>query len=117
MKERAGEEDDAYPIVLTAALLHDIGNQVHRENHHVAGVYLAIPLLNRLLPEIYENKEVMYEIRAYILNCIYSHEFDVKDLTEEASIIGMMEQIWLKEGENRFRQREREYSNCFRIKH
>ncbi|MBO3755354.1 MAG: HD domain-containing protein, partial [Candidatus Brockarchaeota archaeon] len=72
MKERAGEEDDAYLIVLTAALLHDIGNQVHRENHHVAGVYLAIPLLNRLLPEIYENKEVMYEIRAHILNCIYS---------------------------------------------
>ncbi|MBO3809687.1 MAG: HD domain-containing protein [Candidatus Brockarchaeota archaeon] len=101
MKERAGEEDDAYLIVLTAALLHDIGNQVHRENHHVAGVYLAIPLLNRLLPEIYENKEVMYEIRAHILNCIYSHEFDVKDLTEEASIIGIADGTDMTKGRGR----------------
>ncbi|MBO3754875.1 MAG: HD domain-containing protein, partial [Candidatus Brockarchaeota archaeon] len=85
----------------TAALLHDIGNQVHRENHHVAGVYLAIPLLNRLLPEIYENKEVMYEIRAHILNCIYSHEFDVKDLTEEASIIGIADGTDMTKGRGR----------------
>lgn len=103
MKDRVGEEDDAYPIVLTAALLHDIGNQVHRENHHVAGVYLAIPFLNRLPLKIYENKEVMYEIRAHILNCIYSHEFDVKDLTEEASIIGIADGTDMTKGRGRLR--------------
>lgn len=75
IKERAGDEDDAHLVVLAAALLHYIGNQVHRENHHVSGVYLAIPLLNRLLPKIYGETEVMYEIRGHILNCIYSHEF------------------------------------------
>ncbi|MEM1990492.1 MAG: phosphohydrolase, partial [Candidatus Bathyarchaeia archaeon] len=37
VKERAGDEDDAYLVVLAAALLHDIGNQVHRENHHISG--------------------------------------------------------------------------------
>ena len=36
IKERAGDEDDAHLIVLAGALLHDIGNQVHRENHNVS---------------------------------------------------------------------------------
>jgi metal-dependent HD superfamily phosphatase/phosphodiesterase len=101
IKEKAGDEDDTYLIVLTAALLHDIGNQVHRENHHVSGVYLAIPLLNRLLPEIYENQEVMYEVRAHILSCIYSHEFEVKDLTEEACLIGIADGTDMTKGRGR----------------
>jgi metal-dependent HD superfamily phosphatase/phosphodiesterase len=101
IKERAGDVDDAYLIVLAAALLHDIGNQVHRENHHISSVYLAIPLLNRLLPEIYENREVMYEVRAHILNCIYSHEFDVRDLTEEACLIGIADGTDMTKGRGR----------------
>jgi metal-dependent HD superfamily phosphatase/phosphodiesterase len=59
IKERTGDEDDAHLIVLTASLLHDIGNQVHREGHPSYSVYLAIPLLNRLLPEVYEDEEGM----------------------------------------------------------
>jgi metal-dependent HD superfamily phosphatase/phosphodiesterase len=101
IKERAGDEDDAYLIVLTAALLHDIGNQVHRENHHVSGVYLAIPLLNRLLPKIYKEEEIMYEIRGHILNCIYSHEFDVHDLTEEACLVGIADGTDMTKGRGR----------------
>ena len=101
IKERAGDVDDAYLIVLAAALLHDIGNQVHRENHHISSVYLAIPLLNRLLPEIYENREVMYEVRAHVLNCIYSHEFDVRDLTEEACLIGIADGTDMTKGRGR----------------
>jgi len=100
IKERAGDEDDAHLIVLTAALLHDIGNQVHRENHHISGVYLAIPLLNRLLPKIYE-EEIMYEIRGHILNCIYSHEFDVRDLTEEACLVGIADGTDMTKGRGR----------------
>ncbi|MEM2927339.1 MAG: HD domain-containing protein, partial [Nitrososphaerota archaeon] len=101
IKERAGDEDDAHLIVLTAALLHDIGNQVHRENHHISGVYLAIPLLNRLLPKIYEEEEIMYEIRGHILNCIYSHEFDVRDLTEEACLVGIADGTDMTKGRGR----------------
>ncbi len=101
IKERAGDEDDAHLIVLTAALLHDIGNQVHRENHHVSGVYLAIPLLNKLLPKIYKEEEIMYEIRGHILNCIYSHEFDVRDLTEEACLVGIADGTDMTKGRGR----------------
>ena len=101
IKEKAGDEDDVYLIVLAGALLHDIGNQVHRENHNVASVYLAIPLLNRLLPKIYHDEEVMYEIRGHILHCIYAHEFEVKDLTEEAALVGIADGTDMTKGRGR----------------
>ena len=101
VKERAGDEGDVYLIVLTGALLHDIGNQVYRENHHVASVYLAIPLLNRLLPKVYEDEEMMYEIRGHILHCIYAHEFEVKDLTEEAALVGIADGTDMTKGRGR----------------
>lgn len=101
IKEKAGDEDDTYLIVLSAALMHDIGNQVHREDHHVAGVYLAISLLNRLLPKVYKDEEVMYEIRGHILNGVYSHEAEVKDLTEEATLIGIADGTDMTKGRGR----------------
>ncbi len=101
IREKAGDEDDAYLIVLAGALLHDIGNQVHRENHNVSSVYLAIPLLNRILPRIYGNKEVMYEIRGQILHCIYSHEFEILDLTEESALVGVADGTDMTKGRGR----------------
>jgi len=101
MSEKAGDEDDAYLVVLTGALLHDIGNQVHREHHNLHGVYLAIPLLNRLLPQIYGNSEKMYEIRGHILHTIYAHEADVKDLTKEAALVGIADGTDMTKGRGR----------------
>ncbi len=101
IKERAGDEDDAFLVVLAGALLHDIGNQVHREHHNVHGVYLAIPLLNRLLPLIYGNTEKMYEIRGHILHTIYSHEAEVKDLTIEAALVGIADGTDMTKGRGR----------------
>jgi len=101
IKEKAGDEDDVYLIVLAGALLHDIGNQVHRENHNVASVYLAIPLLNRLLPKIYHDEEVMYQTRGHILHCIYAHEFEVTDLTEEAALVGIADGTDMTKGRGR----------------
>jgi uncharacterized protein len=101
VREKAGSEDDAALVVMAAGLLHDIGNQVHRENHHVAGVYLAIPLLNRILPQVYDEPELMYEIRGHILHCIYSHEFEVADLTDEAALVGIADGTDMTKGRGR----------------
>lgn len=101
MKERAGDEDDEHVVVLAGALLHDIGNQVHREIHPLHSTYLAIPILNRLLPNIYDDKEVMYEIRGHILHTIYAHGYKVKDLTMEASFIGIADGTDMTKGRGR----------------
>lgn len=101
MKERAGDEDDAHLIVLSGGLLHDIGNQVHRENHNISGVYLAIPILNRLLPQVYSEPEIMYEIRGHILHTIYAHEFEIEDLTIEAGLVGVADGTDMTKGRGR----------------
>lgn len=101
VREKAGTEDDAFVVVLAGGLLHDIGNQVHRENHHISGVYLAVPLLNRILPKVYGDTELMYEIRGHILHCIYSHEFEVHDLTEEAALVGIADGTDMTKGRGR----------------
>jgi metal-dependent HD superfamily phosphatase/phosphodiesterase len=101
LKEKAGDEDDVYLIVLAGALLHDIGNQVHRENHNVSSVYLAIPLLNRLLPKIYKDEQILYEIRGHILHCIYSHELEILDLTEESALVGIADGTDMTKGRGR----------------
>ena len=82
-----GDMDDAALIVLAAALLHDIGNQVHREGHSLFSAALAAPILTRLLPKIYEHPEIAAEIRGFILHAIYSHEKEVPSLTVEASVV------------------------------
>jgi len=101
MEEGAGDEDDAHLIVLAGGLLHDIGNQVHRELHPLHSAYLAISILNRLLPKIYEDPEKMYEIRGHILHTIYAHGAEVKDLTIEASLVGIADGTDMTKGRGR----------------
>ncbi|HDI86525.1 MAG TPA: HD domain-containing protein [Candidatus Korarchaeota archaeon] len=101
MADGGGDEDDAHLIVLAGGLLHDIGNQVHRREHNVAGVYLAIPILSRLLPEVYGRTEFAYEVRARILHCIYAHEFEVEDLTLESGLVGVADGTDMTKGRGR----------------
>jgi len=101
MKEKAGDEDDAHLVVMAGGLLHDIGNQVHRRDHPLHSVYLAISILNRLLPLIYEDREVMYEVRGHILHTIYAHGAEVSDLTIEAALVGIADGTDMTKGRGR----------------
>ncbi len=83
----AGTLDDSMLITVSAALLHDIGNQVHREMHPLMSAVLAAPILSRLLSKVYESPERRAEVRGLILHAIYSHESRVRSLTDEASAV------------------------------
>ena len=87
VRDGFGDLDDAMLIVLSAGLLHDIGNQVHRREHPFSSAFLAHSILTRLLPRIYDDPERMAEIRGFILHAIYSHESSTPSLTDEASIV------------------------------
>lgn len=101
MEAGGGDLDDEHLIVMAAGLLHDIGNQVHREWHNLHSVILATPLLDRLLPEIYPHLEKRTEIRGFILNAIYAHDFEVSDLTKEAALIGIGDATDMTKGRGR----------------
>jgi hypothetical protein len=96
-----GDIDDAYLIVLTAALLHDIGNQVQREKHYDYSVILAIPILDKLLANIYKDPMKVAQIRSSILHCIGTHMEEVKSYTLEASILKIADGTDITKGRSR----------------
>jgi metal-dependent HD superfamily phosphatase/phosphodiesterase len=98
----AGDLDDAFLVTVTAALLHDIGNQVHRVGHPAMSVVLAVPVLGRLLAEIYEDAEQRFELRGFILHAIHTHDIDVPPLTLEAGIVAVADACDMTKGRSRY---------------
>lgn len=98
----AGDADDAFVAVLGASLLHDIGNQVHREGHMAMSVVLAIPILDRLLVEFYPETEQRIEIRGFILHAIRTHDIDIRPLTIEAAIVAVADACDMTKGRSRY---------------
>nr|WP_319539495.1 hypothetical protein [uncultured Methanospirillum sp.] len=82
-----GDIDDAYLIVLTAALCHDIGNEIHRTDHISHSLLLVSPILDRILPQIYDDQNRMARVRTFILGSIYTHHGDPRPLTIEAGAV------------------------------
>lgn len=97
----AGDRDDACLAIVTGALLHDIGNQVHRVDHEHVGVDLALPLLTRLMPEVYPDTEKRIQIRAFILHAILSHDFNPPPLTFEAALVSIADGTDITKGRGR----------------
>lgn len=89
VKAGGGELDDAFLVVTAASLLHDIGNQVHRDGHPEMSVVLSIPVLDRLLSPVYPDPEQRYEMRGFILHAIRTHDIDIRPLTLEAAVVAV----------------------------
>ncbi len=78
---------DAKLITLCGVYLHDVGNVVHRIDHHVHGVVMANPILHRLLGVVYKGeRELALRLKAEILHAIFAHDEDVECLTVEAGV-------------------------------
>lgn len=79
--------DDAKLVTLCAVYLHDVGNVVHRVDHHIHGVVMANPILHRLLGMVYKGeRELGLRLKAEILHAIFAHDEDVECLTMEAGV-------------------------------
>jgi len=101
IKDGIGDVDDANLVVLVSALLHDIGNQVNRKDHNLHSCILAMPILDKLLPQIYRNDFKISQIRACILHAIYTHMEDLKSYTTEASIVKLADGTDITKGRSR----------------
>ncbi len=97
----AGNLDDAFLVVLAGSMLHDIGNQLHRENHVQYSLILAQPVLERLLPELYPNPEQHQLIQSFILSTIASHDTNPRPLTIEAGIVAVADGTDMSKGRGR----------------
>ncbi|MFN3267445.1 MAG: phosphohydrolase, partial [Deinococcales bacterium] len=98
----SGDTDDTYLVVLLGTMLHDIGNQVHRTGHEAHGVALAIPLLERVLGQVYPNEiEKRTKLRSFILHSINCHDLAPAPLTLEGGITAVADGTDITKGRGR----------------
>ena len=72
--EGLGDFEDSLIAVIYAAMLHDLGMSIGRQDHEIHSIYLAAPILDRLLSKVYHNnlaKRVM--IRSLAMEGISGH--------------------------------------------
>jgi len=87
-KDGCGNFEDSLLSVMLAAMLHDLGMQMGRENHEVNSVIFARPLIDHILDQVYHddlNKRV--RIRAVALEGISGHMGSINISSLEAGII------------------------------
>lgn len=94
--------EDAKVAVLCGAYLHDIGNAIHRDAHHMHGCIIASLILDRLLSKVYPtNRELALRLKSEILHCIFSHDENVKCLSIEAGSVKVADGTDMAEGRAR----------------
>ncbi|MDR2028303.1 MAG: phosphohydrolase [Treponema sp.] len=72
--EECGAFEDSLVAVLMAATLHDLGMTVSRQDHEMHSAYLAYPIMDRLLKQVYaENMQKRIIVRSTALEGISGH--------------------------------------------
>ena len=73
-KDECGDFEDSVIAVMCSAMLHDLGMGIGRQDHEYTSVYLALPILNRILAEVYSgNMRKQAMSRALGLEGIVGH--------------------------------------------
>lgn len=73
-KDEVGSYEDSKIALILAGFLHDIGMSIGRENHQMTGAILAIPLIERILKEVFpEDIEKKIVIKSLVIECIIGH--------------------------------------------
>jgi len=86
--DEAGTYEDSQVALLCAGMLHDIGMTVGREDHEHASVELALPLVDRILREVYgEDIEKRVVVRSMVVECIVGHMATQRIHSLEAGLI------------------------------
>lgn len=87
-KEDIGTFEDSQLVMFIAAMLHDIGMTVGRQNHEYFGVQLSLPIIERLLKEVYPDDTAKRVIlRSLIVEGIAGHMATQKIHSLEAGVI------------------------------
>jgi metal-dependent HD superfamily phosphatase/phosphodiesterase len=86
--EEAGDFDDSLVAVLLASFLHDLGMTIGRQDHELHSAYLAYPILDRLLKEIYHDSiQKLVVARSLAIEGIVGHMANRKIHSVEAGVI------------------------------
>ncbi len=92
---------DAEVVVVLAALLHDIGMAIHRDDHEAYSLFLANPRLHRYLGPVYHDVATRTILASETLHAIISHRSGGQPLTVEAGVVKVADALDITKGRSR----------------
>lgn len=92
--------NDSEVVVVLASLLHDLGMSIHRIDHEQYSLFVAQPILVRLLDGSYPVGAATI-LRSEVLHAIISHRADGHPLTMEAGIVRVGDALDMSQGRSR----------------
>jgi metal-dependent HD superfamily phosphatase/phosphodiesterase len=100
VKDHGLEPHDAEVITVLAALLHDIGMSIHRDDHERFSLMLAPGKLRELLDGVYA-EPYLTVIVSETLHAIISHRSDGRPKTLEAGVVRVADALDMAKGRSR----------------
>lgn len=101
-KENAGDAEMSRIAVLCASLMHDIGMTVGREDHEHTALLFAVPILDRILGELYPaNIAKRVVIRSMAVEGIVGHMAHQRVHSLEAGVVLVADGLDMKKGRSR----------------
>ena len=92
--------EDAEVVVVLAAVMHDLGMSFVRKDHEVYSVPIAIRILDRILPQVYNTEEAAI-VSSEVLHAVVSHHTVNKPLTVEAGVVKIADALDMEQGRAR----------------
>ncbi|MDR3247503.1 MAG: phosphohydrolase, partial [Treponema sp.] len=87
-KEETGSFEDSLTAILLASILHDIGMSIGRQDHELHSSYLAYPIIDRLLAQVFRDSiEKRVIIRSLAVEGISGHMGNRTIYSLEAGVI------------------------------
>ncbi len=100
--EEAGDAEDSAAALLIAAMLHDVGMSVGRQNHELNSAILAAPVATRLLETSYPDEmQKRVILRSLTLECIEGHMATQRVHSLEAGLILIADGCDMEKGRSR----------------
>jgi metal-dependent HD superfamily phosphatase/phosphodiesterase len=92
--------EEAELVVVLACLLHDLGMSIQRADHELLSLFVAQPIISRLLDGLYAPRREAI-LRSEILHAIIAHRSDGRPMTLEAGIVRVADALDMTKGRSR----------------
>ncbi len=101
-EEGIGSREDSTIALIVAALLHDVGMSVGRDRHEHTGVWIALPIIDRILEKAYgDDLEKRVIVRSLAVEGIVGHMATQKIHSLEAGLILIADGLDMEKGRAR----------------
>ena len=100
VKDHGLTDADAEVIVVLASLLHDLGMSIQRADHEQYSLFVAQPIIDRLLEGLY-TPYVRTVVRAETQHAIIAHRSEGRPMTVEAGIVRVADALDMTKGRSR----------------